>query len=179
MAIGIYGIFNTRSPGCYVGQSYKIFSRLLQHLLALRDNSHPNLFQTAWNEYGEDDFRFVILEICPQHVLSDRENYWINLIGTYNSALPPDASQYPREQKVLRLIHDRELFLQLPEINKQWLIDQWIAYAEWLANNVFPRQCECGCGEWFVTNPRRNKKYLNATHYNNRNHRNLFHQRRP
>lgn len=63
---GIYRILNTKTGERYIGRSVNIRHRFTQHKTALRyGNSHNTLLQNAWNEYGEDNFEFGVLLICP------------------------------------------------------------------------------------------------------------------
>ena len=120
---GIYAILNTTAPECYVGQSVDIYRRLAEHLTYFRESRNSQNIQVPWNTYGEDNFTFLVLEVCEEDykTLAKLENYWINQIGTYNQTLPPDASRYPRWQKQMRLLLRRTSLMRLPEIKKEQL----------------------------------------------------------
>lgn len=84
--IGIYKIENTINGKVYIGQSVDILDRLNHHKKRLRKNSHINQhLQNAWNKYGESVFSFSIIEQCEESQLSEREHYYIELFGGYNS----------------------------------------------------------------------------------------------
>jgi len=77
---GIYCIENINTNKKYIGQSINIEDRWSKHKSELRHNSHDNDYlQKAWNKYGEDSFKFYILEECPQSQLNKKEIYYINL----------------------------------------------------------------------------------------------------
>jgi group I intron endonuclease len=71
---GIYIIRNQVSGKAYVGQSIELNQRVRDHLRELRKGTHFNKhLQSAWNQDGEDAFKFEILEFCDQEQLDDRE----------------------------------------------------------------------------------------------------------
>lgn len=83
---GIYGIYNIVSNKWYVGQTadkkgfagrWSVKRRNLNN-----NNKKPNCYlQNAWNKYGENNFKFVVLEVLnvrDKSLLAKREGYWIN-----------------------------------------------------------------------------------------------------
>lgn len=74
---GIYCIFNTKYY--YVGQSLDIRKRWRNHRRKCEINSHENEFvQRIYNKYLETDpFKFRILELCEDSVLTKQETFWI------------------------------------------------------------------------------------------------------
>lgn len=94
---GIYCIFNIKNDKYYVGQTNSVtkygglFKRLKRHILELRSGDHHNiLLQRAFDKYGENCFRFKILEICSEEQLADREVYW----GTFYNSLSPNGYNF-------------------------------------------------------------------------------------
>ena len=80
---GIYKIKNIINGKVYIGQTYNLKYRWSRHKSDLNNNRHHNKhLQNAWNKYGEDNFRFEIIEYCPLDKIDEREIYWIN---TFNS----------------------------------------------------------------------------------------------
>lgn len=76
---GIYSITNKINGKRYIGLSINIYKRWADHRGYLRQNSHVNPhLQNAWNKYGEKNFKFEILERCHEHLLEERELYWID-----------------------------------------------------------------------------------------------------
>lgn len=77
-SMGIYCIENTTNCKKYIGLSRNIEQRWNEHRSKLRRGKHGNVYlQRAWNNYGEDAFKFYIVEICDSNVLSEREQYYI------------------------------------------------------------------------------------------------------
>lgn len=75
---GIYKIVNLVNGRVYIGESYHCLQRKRQHLRELKKNRHSNShLQCAWNKYGKENFKFVIIEICPENIRYLRERYWI------------------------------------------------------------------------------------------------------
>lgn len=64
---GVYQIRNIINNQIYIGSSKNIQKRWKQHIKALCENKHDNIFlQNDWNNYGEDCFEFTILEFCEE-----------------------------------------------------------------------------------------------------------------
>lgn len=82
---GIYTITNKFNNKIYIGQSINCNLRLRQHYNKLATNKHHNLYlQNAWNKYGEDNFKFEILEECDEKFLISQEHYWCNILKTHD-----------------------------------------------------------------------------------------------
>ena len=76
---GIYAITNIINGNQYIGQSHDLLKRKRDHIRELRNNSHHNPhLQNAFNCYGETNFKFTILELCPSDELNDREQHYID-----------------------------------------------------------------------------------------------------
>lgn len=87
---GIYKIECLQNNKVYIGQSHNIYVRWLVHKSKLKTNSHSNfLLQQDYNKYGENNFKFSILEIADNNLI-DLETKWIDFFGgidnetTYN-----------------------------------------------------------------------------------------------
>jgi group I intron endonuclease len=100
----VYMIQNIVNEKVYIGATKDLMVRWKHHRLALSKNRHYNFhLQSAWNMYGEQNFRLAILErIEDIAILSDREKYWIckfqssiNQSG-YNFL---DYQEYPNKPK--------------------------------------------------------------------------------
>lgn len=75
--IGVYKIENKINGHLYIGQSFCIERRFLEHKSELKRNIHHNeRLQNAWNLYGENAFSFAIIKECK-----DREE--LNYYETY------------------------------------------------------------------------------------------------
>ena len=84
--VGIYRIKNLIDNKVYIGQSKNVQSRLDGHKSCLKNNRHINThLQNAYNKYGEENFKFEIIEECQEAKLTEREQYWIDYYGGINS----------------------------------------------------------------------------------------------
>lgn len=86
----IYAIKNRINNKAYIGSTAFRVRRWNSHLRGLVANRHPNChLQSAWNKYGPESFKFVILELVDDtNLLIEREQYWLNVYQktseTYN-----------------------------------------------------------------------------------------------
>ena len=86
--IGIYKIENLINHKVYIGQSVAIKDRLRHHKQMLNKNKHfCSHLQHSWNKYGVNNFSFEILEKCTKEELDDKETYWLDFYGGYESEL--------------------------------------------------------------------------------------------
>lgn len=82
---GVYMIQNIINGKVYIGASKDIYNRLCMHKTQLRANKHHNNhLQTAFNLYGEEVFKFDILEECDEQFIYSQENYWCNMLNSHN-----------------------------------------------------------------------------------------------
>ena len=82
--IGIYAIINKINNKKYIGQSVDIKRRWNQHKTDLNKNKHKNVYlQRAWNKYGKNNFKFVVIkELKKKSELNKEEK---KIIKIYNS----------------------------------------------------------------------------------------------
>ena len=85
---GVYAIENRDTGYIYVGATTQGFDlRWKQHVRTLKRNRHMNpTLQRDWWSYGEDAFRFRVLEIVSNPLdVYYREAYWIDKLDrVYN-----------------------------------------------------------------------------------------------
>ena len=68
----------------YIGQSKDIHLRWIHHKADLRCGTHHNIhLQSSWNIYGEENFRFSIIEETTLDEIDNREKYWISYYDSY------------------------------------------------------------------------------------------------
>lgn len=83
--IGIYAIMNLLNGKIYIGQSIDIEDRLKHHESSLKYNRHENShLQNSWNEYGEDNFSFYIIQLCSEEELDELEIKYIRQFDATN-----------------------------------------------------------------------------------------------
>lgn len=75
---GIYLVYNNASKKGYVGSSENVRKRRNNHLSSLRSGQHSSThLQYAFNKYGEDAFKFYLLEQYDGEDILEREAAWI------------------------------------------------------------------------------------------------------
>jgi len=89
--IGIYIIENTKNGKVYIGQvgqdkNTNFTTRFNNHYKSLNRGKHKNKhLQSAWNQDGEENFIFDILEIVDnKDVLNKREKFWVEYYESNN-----------------------------------------------------------------------------------------------
>lgn len=77
--VGIYRITNKTTNRFYIGSSKKIDGRWADHFIRLRLGKHVNCFlQSDFDNFGESDFTFEILELVDESKMLERETDYIN-----------------------------------------------------------------------------------------------------
>lgn len=80
---GIYGIINIDNNKVYIGQTRQPFYKRYQlHDWKLREGNHDNQYlQNSYNLYGEDKFKFVVIEVIENitdEILNQKEIEYID-----------------------------------------------------------------------------------------------------
>ena len=82
---GIYGIKNIINKKTYVGSAVNIKKRWKQHISSLNIHRHRNRhLQRAWNKYGQNYFKFIVIERCDKNILLIREQIFIDKFKSAN-----------------------------------------------------------------------------------------------
>ncbi|NJO64321.1 MAG: GIY-YIG nuclease family protein [Richelia sp. RM2_1_2] len=85
---GIYKIINITNGKFYIGSARNFRNRWNSHKYHLIRNQHENShLQNAWNKYGENQFKFEIIEECPINTLLMREQFYIDLYKPYDNTI--------------------------------------------------------------------------------------------
>ena len=96
----IYKITNQINQKVYVGKTTKtIEKRWNEHISdSQRENICNRPLYKAFHKYGIENFKIEMLEECDVNILSEREIYWIEKLGSfkygYNATLGGDGKSY-------------------------------------------------------------------------------------
>ncbi len=83
---GIYAIKNRSNNKMYIGSACDIYKRWSEHKSWLESGLHNKKLQKAWNDYGSNNFIFIILEvISDSDMLLESEQSYINNFNTYEN----------------------------------------------------------------------------------------------
>lgn len=83
---GVYCIENIINNKKYIGQSYDLSNRFLDHKNLLKNNHHRNKhLQNSFNKHGADNFKFYIIDLYNIDVLNIMEVYWIEFYNTMDN----------------------------------------------------------------------------------------------
>ena len=104
---GIYMIQNSINNKIYIGKTKDLNKRWKRHKRYLKGNYHYNKnLQEEWNEYGEENFKYIILCKCNEEKLNELEEYYIFELMSYdkrvgynkkyggNSEIPTTETKY-------------------------------------------------------------------------------------
>lgn len=87
---GIYKFTNKVNGKVYIGQSVDVYTRKASHrhnCTKVGSSAYNTYFHAALRKYGKDNFDFEIIEECPEHLLNEREMYWIDYYKSYKSEI--------------------------------------------------------------------------------------------
>ena len=103
---GIYAIVNKINWHIYIGSSENITNRWKRHYKLLQNGEHhSNHLQHAWNKYGADCFKFVIIFLCNKHNLLACEQFYIDI-------LRPEYNVSPKAGSSMGIIRSEEYRLK-------------------------------------------------------------------
>ena len=113
---GIYKITNLVNNKYYIGSTQESFiKRWKHHTGSLRRGSHKNThLQNAWNNYGEDNFIFTILETCEIENCLEREQIYLNKFLNKNcyNMNPLATGPCLTEKSIKKQVESRKRFNQ-------------------------------------------------------------------
>ena len=155
MGCGIYKIENLIDKKIYIGSSVNLRNREYKHFWMLNKNKHDNQhLQNSFNKFGENSFKFEILEECDEQSLIERENHYINQNKSnnqefgYNMALVNEFRRNTYNDEVKRKISNYNLIkngnfntflLTNIETNEEYIFTSLIDGANYLINNGFTK----------------------------------------
>lgn len=90
----IYKIVNLINNKIYIGSTKELSARKSAHITDLRGNRHHSLYlQRAWNKYGEQNFKFEIVEsIDSIDSLLIREQFYLDTLNPQYNICPTAGS---------------------------------------------------------------------------------------
>lgn len=94
MKTGVYKILNIINNKIYVGSSAKDLKRRWKtHLYNLRKQKHINKhLQSSYNKYGENNFKFEVIEYCYPELCIEREQFYIDTLNPLYNKCPTAGS---------------------------------------------------------------------------------------
>ena len=149
--IGIYKITNLVNGKIYYGSSKDIEKRWRIHKNNLNNNKHHNIkLLNAWNKYGEENFKFDIIEECNETILLEREQYYLDLKPDYNIGLKSSGgdnlTKNPNKNEIVSKITDsirKRYCLMTSEQKKEIFSLPMDKNPNW-KGGVSYKYCECG-----------------------------------
>lgn len=101
MITGVYQIKNVITNDIYVGScSHKNGFKLRwsNHIRSLKKGTHHSIIlQRAWNKYGEQNFKFEILEQCESEKCIELEQYYFDALSPKYNVLKVAGSSLGRK----------------------------------------------------------------------------------
>lgn len=91
---GIYKITCNATGNIYIGSSaYSIQGRFRRHRGDLLRNEHENQYiQNSWNKYGQESFKFEVIESCAKELVLIREQFYIDTLKPQFNMCPVAGS---------------------------------------------------------------------------------------
>ncbi len=84
MPCGIYCILNTITGNSYVGSAKDIEYRWRKHRQMLtRGEHHLPKLQRSWDKHDPDVWQWIVQEECPEALLIEREQFYIDRLHAY------------------------------------------------------------------------------------------------
>jgi len=116
--IGIYCIENIVNGKKYIGRTNDLNRRFRAHVRLLKNNKHDNEhLQLAWNKYGEGNFKFYLLQECPEEQLNVLEFELIEEFNTINRSIGYNKTK--GGDGILGFRHSEKTKIQLSEISSK------------------------------------------------------------
>lgn len=128
---GIYKLTNIVNGKVYIGQSRDIANRMRTHMkdsVRVDDERGQRPIYEAMREYGIENFKSEVLEICDESKLDERETYYIKLHNSTNPDVGYNSTWYAKplqDPKVREKIKQSGIYERQGERIRQWNLKQW------------------------------------------------------
>lgn len=97
----------------YVGSTVDFTLRWQEHRSRLRGNKHENPhLQNAWNKYGEENFKYEIMEYVDESHLFDVEQSYLDKLNAYENTIGFNQSRNSRGAETDKMV--KEYIVTLP-----------------------------------------------------------------
>lgn len=108
---GIYGIYCLISDKIYVGSAINLHARYIRHKYYLKKGTHHSLkLQRAYNKYGVENFKMILLESSDTEELLDKELKWITKFNSYHEGFNcTDVCKKPKDFKLSSVQVDKRV----------------------------------------------------------------------
>jgi group I intron endonuclease len=106
--VGIYKITCEINGKMYVGKSKCIERRWKTHRSGTKHH-HNRYFHADILKHGIGKFKFAVLEKCEEHLLDEREIYWIKELNTTNPGIGYNMTQGGDGENTSRWIDYRQV----------------------------------------------------------------------
>ena len=108
---GIYGIYCLSNDKMYVGSAMNIHTRYIKHKYYLKTKKHHSLkLQRAYDKYGIENFKMIVLENCDDVNLLDKEFEWITKLNSYHNGFNcTDVCKKPKNFKLSQSQIDKRI----------------------------------------------------------------------
>ena len=107
--VGIYAIRNSINGKMYIGQSRDIMRRWEQHVYH-RCATTASEIDKAINEFGLQNFDFIILDLCEPEELDMKEDYYIRYYKTWSNGY--NRIFGGQDNLVVRIILEKVILMQ-------------------------------------------------------------------
>lgn len=110
---GVYAIVHVDEGVVYVGSTGRcIYNRLSWHTTKLRAGNHKSEgLQQLWDRYGEGSLRYVVLELCEDHIGAEKE--WASMFdGLMNNRVPGNYVRTVEDRR--KISEGRARYLNTP-----------------------------------------------------------------
>lgn len=123
----IYKIINLINDKIYIGSTCDFVARKRKHLNSLRiQNHHSVLLQRSFDKYGEDAFKFQILEeVEDVELLLEREQYYLDLLKPSLNMTLDIKSNFKSEETILNFLLSVQRAVYQINIETLKIIKEW------------------------------------------------------